>query len=201
MFVMADSEARQFRFDCGATWLNFLATTGRTFSPEPVERLDTLDRLAQWFDHAELTPARPLVAEDLARSWDVRETLRAVALAVVEHRPPPAQQVHAIAEFLVAHAEPVRLSAGDRLRRDPPQTAAAAVARIVGQAVDHLAGADRAALKSCPEHDCRGIFTDPVGRRRWCPSAACASRGRVRAMRARQAAGSAQAVSSGGDPE
>ncbi|MEU3521152.1 CGNR zinc finger domain-containing protein [Streptomyces sp. NPDC006654] len=32
---------------------------------------------------------------------------------------------------------------------------------------------------------------DPPGRRRWCPSPACASRGRVRAMRARRSAAAA----------
>ncbi|WP_374102027.1 CGNR zinc finger domain-containing protein [Arthrobacter sp. ISL-5] len=33
--------------------------------------------------------------------------------------------------------------------------------------------------------DCRWVFLDPSKRRRWCPSPACASRGRVRAHRAR----------------
>ncbi|MFI2584884.1 CGNR zinc finger domain-containing protein, partial [Streptomyces rochei] len=41
---------------------------------------------------------------------------------------------------------------------------------------------------TAPEHDCRGVFIDSVGRRRWCPSPACASRGRVKALRARRAA-------------
>lgn len=39
-----------------------------------------------------------------------------------------------------------------------------------------MTGSDRLALKSCPESDCRGVFIDPPGRRRWCPNPACASR-------------------------
>ncbi|MEU4521337.1 CGNR zinc finger domain-containing protein [Amycolatopsis sp. NPDC024027] len=31
------------------------------------------------------------------------------------------------------------------------------------------------------------MFADPAGRRRWCPSPACASRGRVRAQERRRA--------------
>ncbi|WP_199238367.1 CGNR zinc finger domain-containing protein [Kribbella steppae] len=31
------------------------------------------------------------------------------------------------------------------------------------------------------------MFSDPSGRRRWCPNLACATRGRVRAHRARKA--------------
>ncbi|MEU2424008.1 CGNR zinc finger domain-containing protein [Streptomyces sp. NPDC007851] len=63
--------------------------------------------------------------------------------------------------------------------------------------MDQLTGSDRRALRSCPEHDCRGVFIDPPGRRRWCPSPACASRGRVRAMRARRSATAASQTTAG----
>ncbi|WP_433234201.1 CGNR zinc finger domain-containing protein [Actinomadura nitritigenes] len=75
-----------------------------------------------------------------------------------------------------------------RLVRAAPADGDAALARIARQAVDHLTGPERASLKVCPEDDCRGVFADPADRRRWCPSPACASRGRVRALRARRTA-------------
>ncbi|WP_329243592.1 CGNR zinc finger domain-containing protein [Actinoallomurus sp. NBC_01490] len=185
---MAGEDQLAFRFDCGATWLNLLATTGRRFSAKPIERLATPDRLAEWLERCELSPVRRPGQGDLDRARELRETLRALALATVDRRPPPADAVADLTAFLAEHDDPIRLTTDDRLRREPPATAARALARIARQAVDQLTGADRLALKSCPEHDCRGVFLDPPGRRRWCPSPACASRGRVRAHRARRAA-------------
>lgn len=197
---MTKDDKLAFRFDCGAVWLNLLATRGRTFSAAPVERLATPARLAEWLERCELSPARPPGQDDLHRTWALREALRSLALATVEERPPPADAVAHLSTFLGEHDDPVRLSADDRLRREPPATTAHALTRIARQAVDQMTGSDRLALKSCPEPDCRGVFVDPPGRRRWCPSPACASRGRVRALRARRiAAASAASGASGAD--
>ncbi|MFI5823805.1 CGNR zinc finger domain-containing protein [Streptomyces rishiriensis] len=183
---MVKEDKFAFRFDCGAVWLNLLATRGRSFSTEPVERLATPARLAEWLEHCELSPAQPPDRGDLEKARQLREILRALALATVDEQPPPADAVADLAGFLSEHDDPVRLAAADRLRRQPPTMTMNALARIARQAVDQLSSSDRLALKSCPEQDCRGIFIDPPGRRRWCPSPACASRGRVRALRARR---------------
>ncbi|MDR8408716.1 CGNR zinc finger domain-containing protein [Nonomuraea sp. 3-1Str] len=183
---MSKEDPFAFRFDCGAVWLNLLATRGRTFSADPVERLGTPGRLAEWLERCELSPALPPDEDDVDQARKLRETLRALALATVDERPPPADAVAELAAFLAAYDDPVRLVAEDRLRREPPATTARALARVARQAADHMTGSDRLALKSCPERDCRGVFIDPPGRRRWCPSPACASRGRVRALRARR---------------
>ncbi|MFE9451974.1 CGNR zinc finger domain-containing protein [Streptomyces sp. NPDC006739] len=185
---MAKEDKFAFRFDCGAVWLNLLATKGRSFSAEPVERLATPARLAEWLERCELAPARPPGRGDLEQARRLREILRVLALATVDEHPPPADAVAALAGFLSEHDDPVRLTVDGRLRREPPTTTVDALARVARQAVDQLSGPDRLALKSCPEHDCRGIFVDPPGRRRWCPSPSCASRGRVRALRARRSA-------------
>ncbi|MCD9194355.1 CGNR zinc finger domain-containing protein [Streptomyces albireticuli] len=187
---MTDDDARQaFRFDCGATWLNLLATRGQAFGARPVERVATPERLGEWLERSELSPVRPPGEADLRRARELRETLRPLALATVAEDPPPTEALAALERFLSATPDPVRLVAGDRLRREPPPTTAAALARIARQAVDHLTGPDRHALAVCPEHDCRGVFVNAGGRRRWCPSPACASRGRVRALRERRRAG------------
>ncbi|MEU5192036.1 ABATE domain-containing protein [Streptomyces klenkii] len=187
---MTDENRLAFRFDCGATWLNLLATRGRHFSAHPVERLATPERLAEWLDRSELPPARPPGAEDLCRAHALRETLRPLALAVVEEQPPPPEAVAGLTRFLGEEGDPVQLLAADRLLRERPATTGAALARIARQAADHLTGPERHTLAVCPEHDCRGVFTNPTGRRRWCPSPSCASRGRVRAHRERRRTGS-----------
>lgn len=192
MNVVTKEDNFAFRFDCGATWLNLLATKGRTFSAGPVERIATPDRLAEWLELCDLASARTPDQHDLDLTWQLRETLRTLALATVDQQPPPASAVAELSTFLTEHDHPVQLISDHRLRREPPATVTDALARIARQAADQLTGADRALLKSCPEHDCRGVFIDPDGRRRWCPSPACASRGRVRAHRARRSAEEAQ---------
>ncbi|MFF7726766.1 CGNR zinc finger domain-containing protein [Streptomyces sp. NPDC008001] len=186
---MTDEDRLAFRFDCGATWLNLLATSGRHFSAHPVERMATPGRLAEWLDRSELAPVRPPGPADLRQAHALRETLRPLALAVAEEQPPPAGAVEELTRFLAGAGDPVRLVVADRLLREPPATARAALARIARQAADHLTGPERRTLAVCPEHDCRGVFANPNGRRRWCPSPACASRGRVRALRERRRTG------------
>ncbi|MEV7046651.1 CGNR zinc finger domain-containing protein [Amycolatopsis sp. NPDC051061] len=175
-----------FRLDMGAPWLNLLATRGRHFGPRPVERLPTPERFRTWLALAELTPLARVTDEDLGAAHRLRETLRPLALDAVDGVAPNASQVRALTTFLAA--EPVHLAALDRLHRSAPPTTAAALARLAHHAADWLTGPLRADLRACPEQDCRGVFADPGGRRRWCPSPACASRGRVRALRERRRA-------------
>jgi predicted RNA-binding Zn ribbon-like protein len=178
--------SEDFRLDLGAPWLNLLATRGRHFGPRPVERIPTPARLRDWLARVELTPLAPVTPADLRTAHRLREVLRELALGAVDGVPPTAGQVSSLTDSL--KSEPVHLAALDRLHRSAPPTADAAFARLAHQAADWLTGPLRADLRACPEQDCRGVFSDPGGRRRWCPSPACASRGRVRALRERRRA-------------
>lgn len=204
-------ETVPFRLDTGATWLNLLATRGSAFGRHPEERIPTPERFADWLAAVELTPDAAVTAADLELGRHLRETLRPLALSAATGEPPSPEAAAELIAFLRAHDEPLSLAAaGDPpghpgesdpsgqsgqhdlsrivLVRPAPKNAAAALGRIARQAADQLTGPERHALKSCPESDCRGVFADPDGRRRWCPSPTCASRGRVRAHRARKAA-------------
>ncbi len=172
----------------GAPWLNLLATRGRHFGAQPVERIPTPARLSEWLARVELTPLAPVTDADLRTAHELREALRELALGVIDGTPPRAGQASSLTPFL--KAEPVHLAALDRLHRSAPATAADALGRLAHQAADWLTGPLRADLRACPEQDCRGVFADPGGRRRWCPAPACASRGRVRALRERRRGGS-----------
>jgi predicted RNA-binding Zn ribbon-like protein len=176
-----------FRLDMGAPWLNLLATRGQHFGSRPVERIATPERFADWLRHAELTPLAPVTATDLRDARELREILRELALNFVDGAPPRRSAAAALGPFLHP-VEPVRLAVLDRLHRSAPATAAEALGRLAHQAADWLTGPLRVDLRACPEQDCRGVFADPGGRRRWCPSPACASRGRVRALRERRRA-------------
>ncbi|MEY9927689.1 putative RNA-binding Zn ribbon-like protein [Catenulispora sp. GP43] len=184
-----------FRLDTGATWLNLLATRGSAFGRHPEERIPTPERLADWLAAVELAPRAPVTDADLELACHLRETLRPLALSAATGEDPSPQAAPALTAFLAAHDGPLDLTAAagpPGLGRPAPQDAAAALGRVARQAAEHLTGPERHALKSCPESDCRGVFADPDGRRRWCPSPACASRGRVRAHRARKAGAEAE---------
>jgi predicted RNA-binding Zn ribbon-like protein len=182
------SDPTEFRFDGGAVWLNFLATRGQSFSARPIERLPDPGRLATWLDRVELAPRAAPTADDLKDAHRLREALRALALAVLADTAPPADRLDQVRALVLAvpDAGGLPIAIDGALRRPAPADASAALARIAVQALDHLAGADRRQLRICAEHDCRCVFLDTSGRRRWCPSPACASRGRVRALRARR---------------
>jgi predicted RNA-binding Zn ribbon-like protein len=180
---VVSEKALEFRFDGGATWLNLLGTQGQSFGAHPIERLPDPARLAEWLAAVELAPGVPPEPADLADTRSLREALRAVALAAVADAAPPAGPVETLRGYL---RPPAPLLTEPRLRRQPPATTGDALARIAAQAVDHLTSADRRQLAVCAEHDCQWVFLDTTGRRRWCPSPACASRGRVRALRARR---------------
>jgi predicted RNA-binding Zn ribbon-like protein len=177
-----------FRLDCGATWLNLLATKGQAFGARPIERIGTVERLAEWLRLTELTPQRPPDQTDLRATWQLRETLRALAMATVTGSPAPGPAVVELSGLLAGEPDRIELYAEPTLARRPPPTTGAALTRIARQAADQLTGAQHHDLAICPEHDCRGVFLNQGGRRRWCPSPACASRGRVRALRARRRA-------------
>lgn len=174
-----------FRYDGGATWLNLLATLGRSFGDRPVERLTSPERLYEWLQHCELRPDRLPKDADLLQARELRETLRVLALTTVAGDPPPAAAVRSVQKLLQA-PDPVRLVAKKRLRRKRPAGTSEALTRIARQAVDQLTGPERAHLRVCSERDCRWVFADPSGRRRYCPAPACANRGRVRALRERR---------------
>jgi len=184
-------ETAPFRLDTGATWLNLLATRGSAFGRRPEERIPTPERFADWLAAVELTPRARVTAADLELAHHLRETLRPLALSAATGQAPNPDAATDLIAFLKAHDEPPRLTAATDppgLSRPAPENAAAALGRVARQAADQLTGPERHVLKSCPESDCRGVFIDLDGRRRWCPSPTCASRGRVRAHRARQAA-------------
>lgn len=175
----------ELRFDAGAGWLDLLATVGSAYGDAPVERLRGPAQLARYLDHHGLLPPVELTAADVADAVRLRAVLRPLALAAVDGTPGDPAQLAALQPWLdqdrQLHAE---LRDGRPAVR-PPATVAAALGRLARQALEHLAGPERAHLGTCAAHDCRMAFLDTAGRRRWCAPERCGVRARVRAHRAR----------------
>ncbi|MBF4634304.1 CGNR zinc finger domain-containing protein [Agreia pratensis] len=175
----------EFRFDGGATWLNLLATRGQSFGSRPVERLATIEAAEHWLSAIGFPPRDAVTTDDLAHLVQLREALRDLAMAAVALRAPTRNALSHVRAVASAHTA---LDFADIAERGAETDDA--LSAIAVQALVTLNGPDRALLKECAEVDCRWVFLDTSGRRQWCPSPACASRGRVRAHRARQSAAS-----------
>ena len=181
------SDSLTFRLDGGATWLNFLATRGKAFTASPIERLFDAGRFAEWLAAVDLTPLVAPTATDLDAARALREALRSLALAVTSDDVPPASAQGVLESFLATPPAPSLVDG--ELRMPQPATTTDALSRIAWEAALHLSGPERRHLHECAAEGCRFVFADPSGRRRYCPSPACATRERVRAHRARQKAG------------
>jgi predicted RNA-binding Zn ribbon-like protein len=168
-----------FRFDGGATWLNLLATRGQSFGARPTERLPTPESAEQWLTLVGLAPEGVFTPADLEHLVQLRESLRELAMAAVAGRDPSPD--------VRAHVDSV--ASTTNFEAHSPSGRGIAVQTALGviaiQALVTLQGPDRELLTECAETDCRWVFLDTSGRRHWCPSPSCASRGRVRAHRAR----------------
>ena len=173
------------RFDAGAGWLNLLATVGSAYGSAPVERLRGPEQLAEYLDHHGLRPPVELTQDDVADAMALRAALRPLALAAVGGAPVEPAELAALQRWL-DHDRPLRAVArAGHPGIEPPPTVAASLGRLARQALEHLAGPERAHLGACGADDCRMVFLDPAGRRRWCAPERCGVLSRVRAHRER----------------
>lgn len=176
------------RHDGGAPWLDLLATRELSFGPAPVERLATPTALSRWLEAERLATTGPPVDEaDLAAALALREALRRVTHAVLNGNVPDIAEIQEIHEH--AHrGETLALRLRPTLERVAPLDAREALGRLARAALEDLTGPRAGELATCAADDCRMVFRDPTGRRRWCDPARCGTRSRVRAHRDRQRA-------------
>jgi predicted RNA-binding Zn ribbon-like protein len=172
-------------------WLDLVDTRANWPSRNPAERLPDVDILARWLhDHGLSTEVAP-TAVDLAMVRQVRSSLHELAVGRIHRRTPHPQALDTVNAALARAAKAPRhvvvpdpIEPG-HLRRQLADVDAA-LALIIEQAIDTLAGSDAGYLRECEEASCGALFLDYTGRRRWCSTPACGIRARVRAHRARQ---------------
>jgi predicted RNA-binding Zn ribbon-like protein len=172
-------------------WLDLVDTRANWPSRNPVERLPDADLLTRWlYDHGLSTELAPS-ASDLAMVRQVRSALRELAVGRIHGRTPHPQALDTVNAALARAAKAPRhvvvpdpIEPGHLRRRLADVDAALAL--IIEQAIDTLAGSDARHLRECEEASCGALFLDYTGRRRWCSTPACGIRARVRAHRARQ---------------
>lgn len=172
-------------------WLDLVDTRANWPSKKPVERLVDAEVLARWLDDHGISPEAAPTAADLAMVRQVRSSLHELAIGRIHGQPPHPQALDIVNAALARAARAPRnivvpdpIEPGHLRRRLADVDAALAL--IIEQAIDTLAGSDAKYLRECEEAGCGAIFLDYSGRRRWCSTPACGVRARVRAHRARQ---------------
>lgn len=124
---------------------------------------------------------------DLERVVDLRESLRGLLTASHDHKPPPTDDIEAIAAAATAGSLTVDVDL-NALRVVPTgDDLDAALARIVLIAVEASLLGDWRRLKVCSNDGCRWVFWDGSRNRsgRWCTMALCGNQAKVRSHRRR----------------
>lgn len=185
---MSNDSRHRLRYLAGSPWLNLVATVADRLGPDPAERLPDTARLGEWLHH-ELgsDPALPITDDDLARAKAVRAALRSLTVSTIEGTEPDGEAVAAANRALAGYRAATVYVEDGRLRHTPPRSVEQAMAWLIRQAMVSLTSEEAETLRMCAEPVCGGIFLDPTGRRRWCPSGRCGVKARVRAHRQRQA--------------
>jgi predicted RNA-binding Zn ribbon-like protein len=174
------------RYDGGAPWLDFLTTQGYPFSDAPAERIPTPERLTEFLGEVGLRPDRAVGEDDLVAARKLRDSLRSVALSVLDGRGPDHAALAHVDAWADRASGPLALEARPRLIRRPPPTTAEALGRLARAALEDLTGPRVREIHACAEPICRKLYLDPTGRKKWCSTSTCGNRARVRAHRSRE---------------
>ena len=138
------------------------------------------------------------------RLRELRALLRAVADAVLESRPPPADVVARLNGILAAGPLRRRFEVAGKSYRvhleSVDRSASASLAAIAAELVDFLAAGDPQRLRACANPACRYLFVDASRNRvrRWCDASGCGNLMKVRRFRERRRnAGAPEAATRG----
>ncbi len=170
----------------------------------PREKLPTLDLALEWFAdrgliHSEgADRARHEAAErpddadrDIERVHTVRNALREVADAVVEHRVPRGSALSEVNRALHARQVIELVAASDGVHVDHRHVGDPvddALARLSDAMVRELTAGQPERIRVCASDTCNWVFYDGsrTARRRWCDMATCGNRAKQARHRARK---------------
>jgi predicted RNA-binding Zn ribbon-like protein len=130
-------------------------------------------------------------ARHLAQMRELRSAIRVVMQSVALRTAPPVAALATLNAFLAesqVHGQIVRSNGGFELRFRPEDDMALPIWRLTDSAARLLLSPERENVRECPGHECGWLFLDTTKNhsRRWCDSADCGNRARVRAYSQRK---------------
>jgi predicted RNA-binding Zn ribbon-like protein len=192
----------------GVACLDFANTLAYRPTGQTLDALPDYDDLIAWSRHAGLLSlaevARlheraaadpPGAAETLTRAVVLREATYRLFVALARGDEIDGADLAAIEAVLVegvAHATLVRDGDGFAFRnRANEDDLAVSLWKLAESAAQLLVSGEWRRVRECPGHDCGWLFLDQTknGNRRWCDSADCGNRARVRAHYQRRRTG------------
>lgn len=184
---------RELRYDAGTLALNLVATVGRRLG-QSVERLDSLTRLAEWFEGVDLPVDPSEVGEPLlAAVRRLREAEYSLLTAIIAGTTPDPDTVAMVnakaggalpAPRLVVDGTVV----GVAWAGGPAISGETALTLLARDLLDHLrCGGWLTSLRVCAAAGCGMIFVDgSQGKaRRWCSMETCGNRAKAALHRTR----------------
>ncbi|GAB3392983.1 CGNR zinc finger domain-containing protein [Humibacter soli] len=188
------SDGQRWWFDSGCLCLDF-AYTGHLTGVAPWgaigERLSTPHDLEAWLH--ERFPAIDATCADheLRDAVTLRDAIANLTYAALGRHPYAARDVDIVNLYASTPDLPPALAGGSRQAGRTRPRATQALSAIARDAVAVFGSDARERIRECGAGDCSMVYLD-VSRsrnRRWCSMQRCGNRAKVRAHRARQAAG------------
>ncbi len=135
--------------------------------------------------------APDVATEQLARIRELRQAIYVVMQSVAQRAEPPVAALATLNAFLAesqVHGQIVRSNGDYEVRFRPEDDMALPIWRLTDSAARLLLSPDRENVRECPGHDCGWLFLDTTKNhsRRWCDSADCGNKARVRAFAQRK---------------
>lgn len=188
----------------GVPCLDFANTEAYRGTDHEIDLLQSYDMLVAWslaagaLQPSEAGPlllaaaAAPEAAErHLEQARELRAAVHVVLQSVVHTTEPPAATLATLNAFLAesqVHHQIVRRNGGFEARFRPEDDMALPIWRLTDSAARLLLSPDRERVRVCPGHECGWLFLDTTKNhsRRWCDSADCGNKARVRAYTQRK---------------
>jgi predicted RNA-binding Zn ribbon-like protein len=130
-------------------------------------------------------------AEHLAQARELRSAIHVVMQSVAQRTEPPVATLATLNAFLAesqVHSQIVRSNGGFEAHFRPGDDMALPIWRLTDSAARLLLSPDWEHVRECPGHECGWLFLDTTKNhsRRWCDSADCGNKARVRAYSQRK---------------
>jgi predicted RNA-binding Zn ribbon-like protein len=185
--VLRSLRGQTFRFDPGATCLEFAVTGGQGYRAA-YETLQSPADLDHWFRARLGLVAERVTRQDLAEAKRLREAIWHCAEARALGRPLPRSHVEALNQAAALPPPAPRIDRANRRGWTRPVTAEQLRSALARDAIDLLTGplADR--IRRCAGVNCTLVFADTSrpGQRRWCSMRRCGNRAKAREFRQRK---------------
>ena len=137
------------------------------------------------------TQAPEAAAELLSRAKELRRAIHVVVQSVALRAEPPVAALATLNAFLAesqVHGQIVRSNGDFEVRFRPEDDMALPIWRLTDSAARLLLSPGHTNVRECPGRECGWLFLDTTKNhsRRWCDSADCGNKARVRAYTERQ---------------